>query len=127
MCPNLIQIVPCFKPLIANASITNWIADQKALISAFLSTKMLQISLVCDLVDLSKFLAKVYLAFSMLVSSGVTGTILLCKRLLIKSAISYLNLLFLSYLSKSLKCMLTTLKMGPFSLVLEIFSVTQNH
>lgn len=90
---NLIQIVPCCKPLIANASITNWIADQKALVSAFLNMKMLQISLACDLVDLSKFLSKVYLVFLMLVFSGVTGTILLCKRLLIKSAI-IINLLY---------------------------------
>ena len=71
---KLTQTLPGAQPLTASMSIDDRVADQKAVVAAFLSEKMLPFSLAPDLVALSKFLAKDKSALSKLRFSQTSAT-----------------------------------------------------
>jgi hypothetical protein len=71
---KLTQTVPGAEPVIASSSISDRVADQKAVVTAFLSEKLLPLSLAPDIVELSKFLAKDKSALSKLKMSRTSAT-----------------------------------------------------
>lgn len=71
---ELTQTLPGSKPVIAKASLSDRVADQKAVVTAFLSENTLPFSLAGELVNLSKHLAKDKLALSKLHFSRTSAT-----------------------------------------------------